>query len=83
MAAFMEESGVDAPKEHSLVKESLHAHLKIKTSNHIHFQHIKLSYLQIRNFLTNQHCRINDSNIYTAKKEIDNSIRRGGDKSMR
>jgi hypothetical protein len=83
MTAFMEESGVDALKGHSLVKESLHSHLKTKIPSQIHFLPLKLSHRQIRNFPTNQYCLIIDSNIYTAGKVIDNFIRRGGDESMR
>jgi hypothetical protein len=82
MAAFMDESGVDARIVHSHIRGSLHSHFKTVPFNHVYILHHQFFGHIIPNSPTEQHSFAKDCNIYLDVTVTYNFISKGGNGPM-
>ena len=83
MAAFMDESGVNAGIGYSSIREILRSHFRIIEFLLTPFQNIRSATYQIRNSLTGQQWNANHFNVNLIETFIDHITKRGGDAAMR
>jgi hypothetical protein len=82
MAAFMDESGVNARIGHSHIRESLHSHFNIIPFSQVHILHHKFFGHKIPNSPTEQQNLAKECNIYPAGIVTYNFISKGGNEPM-
>jgi hypothetical protein len=83
MAAFMDESGIDARNGHPHRRESLPSHFKITTLRKGLFPYHLFQARQICNSLTGQCWLASHCNVYLAGTATEHVIKRGGEAAMR
>jgi hypothetical protein len=83
MAAFMDESGVEARIGHSPIRESLRSHFIAITFLQGPFPPRSFSTCQIRHLLTEQRWLAGNCNVYPARTSIDDRVMGGGGVAMR
>jgi hypothetical protein len=82
MAAFMEESGVDARIGHSPIGETLRPHFIATNFLQGPLPHLHFSGHQGRNLPTEQRWLTGNCNVYPARTSIDDCVMRGGGAAM-
>ena len=83
MAAFMDESGVNAGIGYSPIGEILRLHFRTLTFHHAPFINLRFSTCQILNPLTGQYRPVNHFNTNLARTIIFGFTRKGGGAAMR
>ena len=79
MAAFMENSRIEAQDGHSCGNRSMRAHFKAITLSQGPFTNLRFISPQIRDYLTKRDRLANQCNVYSARTVTDNPIKKGGD----
>jgi hypothetical protein len=82
MAAFMDESGIDARIGHSPIREARRSRLIVITFLQGPVPHLHFSGHKRRNFLTEQCWLANNCNVYPARTASDGVIKKGGGATM-
>jgi hypothetical protein len=82
MAAFMEESGIEARKNHSYTQESFRAHLGRIPFSPGPIPHHEMPGRQLRNSLTEGRRLTGNRNVHLARTATKESLKRGGGAAM-